>query len=74
LLCYKARRVGFNKESEKERGNKNKEKEGKTKRNKKEGSHHDRSEYLFLDDFLFLLFLSFTQQIIGFRPSSRFNF
>jgi len=28
----------------------------------------------FLDGFLFLLFLSFTQQIIRFKPSLRFNF
>jgi hypothetical protein len=49
-------------------------KKERQKKKKKEGSHHDRSECLFLDGFLFLVFLSFTQQIIGFRPSLRFNF
>jgi hypothetical protein len=72
LLCYWACRAGFNKESEKEHGNTNKEKKRKTKRNKKEGSHHDRSKGLFLDGFLFLLFLFFKQKNIRF--SLRFNF
>jgi hypothetical protein len=51
------------------RRKKERQKEIKRKKN-----HRDRSEGLFLDGFLFLLFLSFTQQIIGFRPSLRFNF
>jgi len=51
------------------RRKKERQKEIKRKKN-----HRDRSEGLFPDGFLFLLFLSFTQQIIGFRPSLRFNF